>query len=474
MKILLLTTPWQHEEIAAGFMGKKGGFLKKLISRSGQKILGVTPTLGLLYIAAVLKQAGHKVDVLDGYFVDFHEIVSFIEKEEHKLIGIYSYTVGWENDKRIITLLKDRFPDKIIVAGGPHPTLWKESCLKECDELDIVVCGEGEYIMKELVAALKSGGSLEKIAGIIWRGEEGVKVNSPRPYVEDLNKVPFPDRSLVDLNKYIPTISNYRRLPSATMMASRGCSYSCTFCQATRNVRFRDPENVLDELEKLVSRYGIRDVTFYDDTFTLNREITLKISEGIIERKLNLTWAANARPQGLDEVLLRKMKESGCWRLLFGIESGSQRVLDIMKKGTRIEEIRKIIKLTKRCGIWAYGDFIFGFPGESFEEGLKSIEFAQELDLDYAVFFSFAPLPGTGAYDMLNDPKKNEFARHAMFKLSYIPDSMTKKELKELLTLSYRRFYFRPSYLLKMFFKIRSLEDLRRNIIGYYGLSTLR
>jgi anaerobic magnesium-protoporphyrin IX monomethyl ester cyclase len=320
MKILLLTTPWRHEEIAAGFMGEKGGFLKRFLSRPGQKILGVTPTLGLLYIAAVLKQAGHQVDVLDGYFIDFEGITSFIEKGEHKLIGIYSYTVGWENDKRIITLLKDRFPDKIIVAGGPHPILWKENCLKECEALDIVVCGEGEYIMQELCSTLESKGSLNEVAGIIWRGEEGVKVNSPRPYVEDLNKVPFPDRSLVAFNKYIPTISNYKRLPSGTMMASRGCPYFCTFCQAIRNVRFRNPENVLDELEELVNKYGIRDVTFYDETFTLNRENVLKISEGMTERKLDLTWAANARPQGLDEMLLRKMKESGCWRLLFGIE----------------------------------------------------------------------------------------------------------------------------------------------------------
>ncbi len=474
MKILLLTTPWRQEDISISFMKERGGLLKRVLARPEQTILGVFPSLGLLYIGAVLKEAGHQVDVLDGYFENIEEITSLIQQEGHEIIGVSSYTAGWENDKKTISLLKDRFPDKIMVAGGPHPTVWKENCLKECEELDIVVCGEGEYTMKELVAALKSGGDLEKIAGIIWRRGGESRINSSRLYVEDLDGLPFPDRSLVDLSRYIPTISVYKRLPSTTVIASRGCPYSCIFCHAIKKVRFRDPDLILKELEDLVNKYGIRDVTFYDEIFALNQKNALKICEGIIERKLDLTWAANARPQGLGEMLLKKMKESGCWRLLFGIESGSQRVLDIMKKGIKINEIEEAIKLTRKFGIEAHGTFIFGTPGETFNNGLETIRFAQKLGLDYAAFGSLAPLPGTEVYQMINDPGKNDFPRHTMFNISYVPKSMTREELEKLLSLCYRKFYLRPSYILRRLLKIRSFEDLRRNIIGFFGLATLR
>lgn len=474
MKIILLTSPWRQEDISISFMKERGGFLKRVLTRPEQTILGVFPPLGLLYIGAVLKEAGHQVDVLDGYFVNIEDITSLIQQEGYEIIGVSSYTAGWENDKKAITLLKERFPEKFIVTGGPHPTVWNENCLRECRALDVVVCGEGEYIMRGLVAALKSGGSLEKIAGIIWRRGGEIRVNSPRLYVEDLDELPFPDRSLVDLHRYIPTISVYKRLPSTTVIASRGCPYSCIFCHAIKKVRFRDPDLVLNELEELVSRCGIRDVTFYDEIFALNRENALKICEGITKRKLDLTWAANARPQGLDPELLSKMKKAGCWRLLFGVESGSQKVLDIIKKGVKIDEIEETIRLTKEFGIETHGTFIFGTPGETFNDGLETIRFARELDLDYAAFGSLAPLPGTEVYQMINDPGKNDFSRHTMFNISYVPESMTKGELEKLLSLSYRKFYFRPSYILRRLLKIRSFEDLRRDIVGFFGLATLR
>lgn len=474
MKILLLTSPWRQEDVSISFMKEKGGILKRAFARPEQTILGVFPPLGLLYIGAVLKESGHQVKVLDGYFLNIEEITSIIKQAGYEIIGISSYTAGWENDKKTISLLKERFPDKVIVAGGPHPTVWKEECLRECGALDVVVCGEGEYIMKGLVTTLDSRGPLENIPGIIWRRGGEIRINPSCLYVDDLDGLPFPDRSLVDLNRYIPTISVYKRLPSTTVIASRGCPYSCIFCHAIKRVRLRDPESVLNELEELISRYGIKDVTFYDEIFALSRKNALKICEGIIENKLDLTWAANARPQELDAELLRKMKRAGCWRLLFGVESGSQKVLDIMKKGIKIGEIEEAVRLTKKFGIEAHGTFIFGTPGETFHDGLKTIRFARRLGLDYAAFGSLAPLPGTEVYQMINDPGKNDFSRHTMFNISYVPETMTKGELEKLLTLSYRKFYFRVFYILRRILKIRSFEDLRRNIVGFFGLATLR
>jgi anaerobic magnesium-protoporphyrin IX monomethyl ester cyclase len=189
---------------------------------------------------------------------------------------------------------------------------------------------------------------------------------------------------------------------------------------------------VLNELEELISRYGIKDVTFYDEIFALSRKNALKICEGIIEKKLDLTWAANARPQRLDAELLGTMKRAGCWRLLFGVESGSQKVLDIMKKGIKIDEIEEAVRLTRKFGIEAHGTFIFGTPGETFPEGLKTIRFARKLRLDYAAFGSLAPLPGTEVYQMINDPGKNDFSLHTMFNISYVPETMTRGELEKL------------------------------------------
>jgi anaerobic magnesium-protoporphyrin IX monomethyl ester cyclase len=168
MKILLLTSPWRQEDVSISFMKEKGGLLKRALARPEQTILGVFPPLGLLYIGAVLKEAGHQVKVLDGYFLNIDEITSIIKQDGYEIIGVSSYTAGWENDKKTISLLKEGFPEKVIVAGGPHPTVWKENCLRECGALDVVVCGEGEYIMKGLVTALDTGGPLDNIPGLIW------------------------------------------------------------------------------------------------------------------------------------------------------------------------------------------------------------------------------------------------------------------------------------------------------------------
>ena len=474
MNVLLLTSPWRQEALAAPFMKRGGGGLGRLLGRPEQTILGLFPPLGILYVAAALEQAGHRVEVLDGHFADLPGILERARRGRHQVVGISSYTAGWEADKRTLTALREGCPGVILVVGGPHPSAWKERCLIECAALDAVVCGEGEHIMTGLVGALADGASLAHVEGVVWRDAGRIRTNPARPFVSDLDALPLPARSLVDLRRYIPTLTCYRRLPSTPVIASRGCPYECIFCHSVRNVRFRDPEHVLAELEVLVGQYGIRDVTFYDETFTLNRPRAMQLCAGMLRRGLDLTWAANARPERLDAELLLEMRRAGCWRLLFGIESGSQRVLDAMKKGTTIAGIERAIGLARASGIETHGTFIFGTPGETYADGLETIRFAKELGLDYAAFGGMAPLPGTELYESVGAGVRDALEEQTLFTSSYVPPSMTADELDDLMTRGYREFYLRPSYVLRRFARLRSVEDVRRHALGLRGLLSLR
>ena len=240
----------------------------------------------------------------------------------------------------------------------------------------------------------------------------------------------------------------------------------------------RSAGNIADEIQWLVENQGVKDIAFWDDTFTLSEKRVSEFCEELLRRKLDVDWAVNARVDRVTLDMLRLMKRAGCWRILFGIESGVQKNLDTLKKRTTLEQIRRAVSATSSLGMEAYGTFMFGIPGETFQEGLATIDFACSLDLDYAVFVNLTPLPGSEVYDDLlaGRIKPSKFTRDRFnFKnVSFVPEGMTEDQIRFLIQEGHRRFYLRPGLVWKKIRRMRSLLNLRKYINGFSLIATAR
>lgn len=464
MKILLVTPPYKFEEIYPEYMGKQTNLGKKF-----GLIPGAVQPLGLLYIASVAKHDRHELYFLDGVFETKDDIKNWIRSNRPDLIGVSTTTTAWESAKSLIREIKEEFADIPIIVGGAHADAWKENCLYDCKEADFMAYGESDYTFKDFVRELqKVSPDFSGVDGLVYRQGGKIIKNPERPLTHNLDEIPFPDRDLAPLERYCPAIGHYKRLPNATLITSRGCPNRCIFCHTDPRIRFRSVEDVLAEIDLLVNKYKIKDLLFWDDNLVLKPDRLIKICEGIIKRKYNLTWSASSRVDTINPTMLKFMKKSGCWKLLYGIESGVQKNLDTLKKGTNIEKIRKTIKETHRAGISTFGMFMFGIPGETFKDGLETIDFACSLKLDFAKFCTLTPFPGTELWNNLDKyGKMTTFKDMDIHHVSFIPYSMTKEEIEKLFHLAYKRFYQRPEYLLQKIINTRSLGDIKQNYRGF-------
>jgi len=445
-------------------MGKKTKLGKKF-----GLIPGAVQSLGPLYIASIAEKDKHTIHFLDGVFETKDSIKNWISINRPGLIGLSTVTTAWESAKTLIREIKQESPDIPIIIGGTHADAWKENCLYDCKEADFMAYGESEFTFKEFLRELeKKSPDFSKIKGLVYRQEDKIIKNPERPLTQNLDEIPFPDRDLAPLERYCPAIGHYKRLPNATLITSRGCPNKCIFCHTDSRIRFRSVEDILEEIDLLVNKYKVKDLIFWDDNLGLKPDRLIKICKEIIKRKYNLTWSASSRVDTINSTMLKFMKKSGCWKLLYGIESGVQKNLNALNKGTTTERIRKAIRETRKAGINTFGTFVFGIPSETFKEGLETIEFACSLKLDFAKFFSITPFPGTEIWNNIN-----KYGRMATFKdmdmhsASFIPHSMTKEEIEKLFHLAYKRFYQRPEYLLQKIMNMRSLEDIKQNYRGF-------
>jgi len=302
-------------ELHPRFAGKRNWFWEKLIGENGiisgfKPVSGQQPPFGLLFLSAQLKKNGHEVSLLDGYFHTYDRMLSKIKTDNPQIVGIGSMSYNWHKTIQLAKMIKAISPEIKIVVGGKHPTVWGEKCFDESQDIDVVVTGEAEETIVELVENVDNGGVSKSIKGIIYKAINGEVINTgPRNPVADLDSLPFIDRDIIDVNQYRPTPFYYQQLPHTAIFASRGCPYTCTFCHSERKVRFRSAENVLDEIEFSVKKYGIKEISFYDETFTLKPEYADALCEGIFKKGLKISWSANARADKLEPDLLIKMKE---------------------------------------------------------------------------------------------------------------------------------------------------------------------
>ncbi|MEC8023217.1 MAG: radical SAM protein [Myxococcota bacterium] len=465
MKVLLISPPVPVKTIMPERYQNRARLFSKL---GGDKpILGVQPPYGVLYLSAYLKKAGHQVFFLDGFFNDVNAMIALMKRENIRLVGLTAVSYHWQKGVDALEAIRQAIPDCFIVVGGAHANAVKGDVLHDSEAIDCVAFGDGEETLVEIVARLESGTTdMDGIRGTITRDAD----NGERPSIKDLDGMLLADRSLIQLQDYRPSPFYYRRLPFTAIIGSRGCPYRCTFCHTETLTRLRSPESLVEEIEHLQRNYGVREVVFYDDTFTLNKRRVYQFCELLLRRGISLSWSANARCDSIDRDLLRAMKGAGCWRLLFGIESGNQKTLDSMLKNESLDEIRRGIRMTQDAGIDTYGMFILGYPGESYADGLNTIQFAQELKLDYANFCAVTPFPGTKLYQ---DVKESEgfrgYETMSMFDVSYVSEDVTEAEIKDLVEKSSKRFYLRPDYVASRLTpeKLSSWEDLKRYGRGF-------
>lgn len=454
MKCALVIPAWVPEDIFS--------------SKTASSQINYWQPLGTLYVAAVLQRAGHDVRFFNGAFTTHEQILREIKAFAPRFIGIYSTTFGWKKAKKTAADFRAMFQKQVFIcAGGPYPIAVQEACISEGGKaFDAIVCGEGELTSLEIVERLESGKNLEGVKGLIYhKGEEIIK-NPARSLIEDLDSLPFPARELLgDSNKYIPPPATYRRKPVAVLMTSRGCNRRCIYCfqidkDRKSGIRYRGVDNVLAEIEHCLQQ-GYREIKFIDDTLAADYDRAMRLATEIKKRKLDFTWFASACVNQVDKPLLQAFKDAGCWAILFGAESGVQKNLNAIRKGTTPDQIRKAVTAAQEVGLRVNTPFLFGIPGETFEEGLQTIDFAIDLNPDMANFHAITPFPGTYLYDNLEKygTMSNDLTDFTYQGAAFIPYSMTREEILRLRQIAFKRFYSRPSFILKKLLELRNLHD---------------
>jgi radical SAM superfamily enzyme YgiQ (UPF0313 family) len=437
-------------------------------ARTAGSQLNYWQPLGTLYVASSLSRAGHEVRFLDGAFLSHEAILDEVARFRPHWVGIYATTFGWPRALRTAAGVRDRHPQAFVCAGGPYPIAARERCLQQGRAFDAAVTGEGERTVVEMLERLGGGRDLDGVEGVVYRDGDGIRANPPRPLLSDLDEIPFPDRTLVgDAGLYLPPPAMYRRKPVAVVLTSRGCNRQCIFCfqiDRTRKtgIRYRSVENVLEEIE-LCLRQGYREIKFIDDTFAEDRDRALRLALEIRRRRLDFTWFASACVNQVDRELLLAFKEAGCWAMLFGVESGVQKNLNTVRKGTTLAQVRNAVRWAREVGIRVQTTFVFGIPGETVPEALRTIEFACELAPDAASFHAIAPFPGTHLHDHAAEygTISEDLSDFTYQGAAFVPHTMTREDIWALRQRAYRTFYSRPAFLARRLLGLRRREDLQ-------------
>jgi len=457
MKILLLNPPFTDY---GGLEGHGGKALP----------------LNLAYLASYLrdKNPGIEIKVLDCEALGLHysEIKKEIIQFKPDLVGITTPTPAFTQVLEICRIIKQEISKDIItVLGGPHPTALPQETTTE-ENIDICVVFEGEVSFTQLVEALDKNESLNKIKGIFFKDNGKVVSTETREPIKDLDQLSFPARDLFDTDLYFPPptkrISNWK---AGNMITSRGCPYQCTYCMASfiwqRRVRFRGIDNVIKEIEECINKYGIREFNFHDELFTVNKRRTIEFCQEVVKRKLKIAWVCMIRVDFADEETLRWMKKAGCKKIVFGFESGSQMILDKMKKKVTLDKTEETVKLVKKVGIKTAGNFMIGNIGETEETIRQSIDLAKKLNTDTMGFFVASPYPGTEFYRIARE--KGYFRSDVTWKdftlvSNNLPPlnlpGLPAEKILEWQKRAFREYYMRPRYILQKIFSIKSWVDI--------------
>lgn len=365
----------------------------------------------LLTLAAVARQNGADVRLAD-YAVSPYSasaLQNLLREFPADLAGFSCMTQDIHVAAEVAGTIKEIHPQTITVAGGVHPSVLPERTLEEFDSFDLVVAGEGERTVAEIIKRMVAEEEIKGVAGTVRRKQNGqIITEQARSFMQELDEVPLPARDLAPMEIYLnrtstPGISG-KVVRVGTIFSARGCPYNCTFCSGWQTCgkkpRLVPSDRIAEEIEQLVNKWGVRHITIKDDTFTIDREKTIEIGQMMDDAKV--TWDCKTRINVVDEQLLREMKRLGCVRLHLGVESGSDRVLKLIRKNTTVEQIERAFAITRELGFERTSYFIIGsHPSETYDEFLQSRALCKKIKPDYAVFSVIVPYPGTEVYDLM-------------------------------------------------------------------------
>lgn len=425
----------------------------------------ITEPLGLGYLAAMLEDLA-KVEIVDSIVENLstNECVKRIADSD--VVGISAVTSNIHTALNLAEQVKKLDPDKKVILGGIHPSLLSHEMLQN-ESVDLVVIGEGEWTIRNVF----TNQPLKKIAGIAYRQNGKIRMNQPDPLESDLDVFPFPARHLLKMKKYKPFL--YLKKPVHSLISSRGCPFTCTYCCrdiSGKKYRVRSPENVVKEIRVLVEDYGAREVAFQDPVFGLSKKWTRKFSKLLVAEKIDVIWSALTRVDLIDQERAELMKKSGCWMLYFGIEAGNQQLLDIMKKRTSLNMIRKAVKTVSRANIKTWGSFMFALPGENPVLAQETLDFAKSLPLDFASFHLTTPFLGTELRKNVDKwgQLKTDDVEYTQLNPVFVPHGWKGKEeeLKQFYADAFNKFYVRARYIFNQLFKLRSIDEAKMYFRG--------
>ncbi|MCK4602983.1 MAG: radical SAM protein [Phycisphaerae bacterium] len=426
--------------------------------------------LGMYYLAAYLRSKGYETDVIDAETLDStnEDIIAHLRVGEFNIMGISSTTVAFHRAYELAKAAKAASPETIIVLGGPHISCLPRHAM-EFGVFDFAIRNEGEETLAHLLDVLARDKDFSKVAGLIFRRDGQVVVNPQRPYVEDIDSLPMPAYDLIgDIRKYAPPPCNYKLLPVANIITSRGCPNQCTFCDNStfgRKVRMRSAEGIVDEIELLIRTYGVREIAFVDDTFTIRPKRIYEIFDLARARGLRFPWTCMSRINTVDEKLLRYMKENGCWHISFGIESADETVLKTIRKNISLPDVERVVDICHQFGILTKGFFIVGHPTETVETIDKTIDFATKLKLDDVVVTINTPIPGSYQYEHVDEYgclDTSSWSQFNYWKPVFVPHALTRELLLAKHKEFYRKFYLRPRIIWRYFKSLFSPTGMRR------------
>jgi radical SAM superfamily enzyme YgiQ (UPF0313 family) len=419
-----------------------------------QKIDSCLPSLGLASLAAYSRQQGFQVRIIDApalkisveKFGDF--LRADLENYRARYYGFTATTAAVKNAYLMAQVVKEIYPEAKIIFGGAHPTVLPEEVVSQ-SAINLVVVGEGELTLAEVL----SGKNHSEVKGLVYRENGRIISNSPRERIKDLDQLPFPAYDLLPMEKYYPAKGSYQRLPAISMLTSRGCPGRCTFCNKTlgEQMVFRSADSLIEEIKMLSRDFGIRQINFYDDTFTVFKENIRRFCQLLLEQKIDISWCCFSRVDYVDLELLKLMKRAGCHQIMYGIESGDEGVLRAINKKIDLATVRTVVKLTKQAKIDVRGAFMIANPTETRETVLRTLKFAQELNPEVAIFNITTPYPGTEMFKeasgqgliMTYDWDDYDLSKPIM-KL----ENLSQEEIIKLYHYCYQKFYFRPRYVL--------------------------
>ena len=448
--------------------------------------------LGIASLAGYLREKGYGVGVLDcpALRIDSEKVYEIIKNKNPEIIGFSSTTYSLARAVEIGKKIRSKLPNKLTVVGGSHANVAGIETANKYDIFDIIAYGlDGEHIMHEITKKysekkydrdlfLNDFVSLEKIKGIIYKKDDEVIRNSPTEIINNLDELPMPARDLFPMERYVPVPHHYKKLPLTNMVVIRGCPYFCTFCDQA-GTKTRSPKKVIEEIKYCVEKFGVKEISFWDDTLSYHKKWMKEFLDLLMKENLDICWSCFAAVNTVDEDILKLMAKAGCWNIFYGYETGVDVLAKNMlthRKNRDFDRMKQVAQWTKNAGIEVIGSFVIGLPGETPELAKQTIQNAIELDPDYVQFAIACPYPGTQLAKEIKQGKwgkfvSDELEEYTTEHVTWLPSGYSSvKELEDMQRYAFRKFYLRPSYVFKRILKLRSFEDLKRHIKGAVGL----